>query len=61
MTYNEWKGFYELCLSNGTHTRETLQKKLNELKLHEDKWINHRDYCSYVGSVKALETILNTK
>ena len=58
MTYDEWKEFYELCLSNGTHTRETLQKKLNELKLYELEWINHRDYYSYANSVKALESIL---
>ena len=58
MTYDEWKEFYELCLSNGTHTRGTLQKKLNELKLYELEWKNHRDYYSYANSVKALETIL---
>ena len=59
MTYYEWKDFYESCLRNGAYTRETLQKKLNYLKLHEQEWLKHRDYISYINSVKALETILN--
>lgn len=61
MTWEEWKEYYEKQLDSGLHTKETLQKKYNELKEHEKEWLKHRNCFSYVNSVKALESILGIK